>query len=172
MAAGVGVPAPAGRHGLRQVITLLPIDAGLASATGGVSLGDHAPLIARLIEQTLAHFGPEPRPAPWGAYLAADPVRGVVVGTCAFKNVPDAGRRAEIAYFTFPGFEGNGYATAMASALIALARRAAPDVVVIAHTLPEANASGSVLGKVGMRRTGEVMDPEDGLVWRWECGER
>ena len=38
--------------------------------------------------------------------------------------------------------------------------------------LPEANASGSVLGKVGMRRTGEVMDPEDGLVWRWECGER
>ena len=116
----------------------------------------------------MSHFGPEPRPAPWLAYLAADPARGMVVGTCAFKNLPDASRHAEIAYFTFPEFEGKGYATAMASALIALARDAAPDVRVIAHTLPEVNASGSVLGKVGMRRTGEVIDPEDGLVWRWE----
>ena len=83
MAAGVGVQAPAGRHGLRQVITLLPIDAGLASATGGVSLGDHAALIERLIDQTLAYYGPEPRPAPWGAYLASDPARGDGDFACA-----------------------------------------------------------------------------------------
>ena len=154
--------APAAR------VTLLPIDADLPSALAGLSLGDHAALIAQLIEQTRNFFGPEPRPAPWIAYLAADPARGMVIGTCAFKNLPDGERNAEIAYFTFPEFEGKGYATAMASALIALARDAAPDVRVIAHTLPEVNASGSVLGKVGMRRTGEVIDPEDGLVWRWE----
>jgi [ribosomal protein S5]-alanine N-acetyltransferase len=157
---------------MSPAVTLLPIDAGLPSALDGLSLGDHAALIDRLIEQTMSHFGPEPRPAPWLAYLAADPARGVVVGTCAFKNLPDATRDAEIAYFTFPEYEGKGYATAMASALIALARDAAPDVRVIAHTLPEVNASGSVLGKVGMRRAGEVIDPEDGLVWRWEHAPR
>lgn len=146
------------------------MDAGLDSALGGLSRGEHAALIDRLIEQTQRHFGPEPRPSPWLAYLAADPARGVVIGTCAFKGVPDAGRHVEIAYFTFPGFEGQGYATAMAAALIAAARAASSDVKVIAHTLPEVNASGSVLRKAGMRRTGEVIDPEDGLVWRWEYG--
>ncbi len=29
-------------------------------------------------------------------------------------------------------------------------------------------ASGRVLIKCGFRRIGEVIDPEDGLVWRWE----
>jgi RimJ/RimL family protein N-acetyltransferase len=38
----------------------------------------------------------------------------------------------------------------------------------IAHTLPEANASGRVLAKCGLRFVGEVIDPEDGSVWRWE----
>ena len=158
--------APAAR------VTLLPIDAGLSAALDGLSLGDHAALIDQLVEQTRTFFGPAPRPAPWGAYLAADPARGMVIGTCAFKNIPDAGGHAEIAYFTFAEFEGKGYATAMASALIALARDAAPDVRVIAHTLPEVNASGSVLTRVGMRRIGEVVDPEDGLVWRWEHAPR
>ena len=32
----------------------------------------------------------------------------------------------------------------------------------------EANASTRVLTKCGFRHVGEVMDPEDGLVWRWE----
>ena len=149
-------------------ITLLPIAEGVEPAPGGYSLGEHAALVGKLVEQTLKHFGAVSRPAPWLAYLAADPVRGLVVGTCAFKEVPGPEGEAEIAYFTFPGFEGQGYATAMAAALIALAREAAPGVRVIAHTLPEVNASGTVLGKVGMRRTGEVVDPEDGPVWRWE----
>ena len=39
---------------------------------------------------------------------------------------------------------------------------------VLAHTLPEINASGRVLGKIGMANIGEVLDPEDGRVWRWE----
>jgi ribosomal-protein-alanine N-acetyltransferase len=39
---------------------------------------------------------------------------------------------------------------------------------VIAHTLPEPNASTRVLTKAGMRFVAEVWDPEDGRVWRWE----
>mgnify|MGYP006144882195 CR=1 FL=1 len=39
---------------------------------------------------------------------------------------------------------------------------------VIAHTLPELNASGVILTRNGFTRTGEVIDPDDGPVWRWE----
>ena len=38
----------------------------------------------------------------------------------------------------------------------------------IAHTLPENNPSTSVLRSVGMGLVGEVHDPEDGPVWRWQ----
>ena len=37
-----------------------------------------------------------------------------------------------------------------------------------AHTAPTANASTRVLAKCGFDFVGEVMDPEDGRVWRWE----
>jgi RimJ/RimL family protein N-acetyltransferase len=65
-------------------------------------------------------------------------------------------------------FEGQGYGTKMAEKLIAIAA-ASPEVCrVIAHTLPERNASTRILEKVGMKLVGEVNDPEDGRVWRWE----
>lgn len=37
-----------------------------------------------------------------------------------------------------------------------------------AHTLPERNASTRVLEKCGFTLVGEVVDPDDGVVWRWE----
>ena len=37
-----------------------------------------------------------------------------------------------------------------------------------AHTLPQPSASTRVLTKCGFRHIGAVIDPEDGLVWRWE----
>jgi RimJ/RimL family protein N-acetyltransferase len=101
---------------------------------------------------------------PWIGYLAT--VEGRVVGSCGFKSPPRAGR-VEIAYFTFPEFEGNGYATGMAQELLALAKEIAPDVLVVAQTLPEENASTSILKRVGFRLAGPVSHPEDGLVWEW-----
>jgi RimJ/RimL family protein N-acetyltransferase len=91
-----------------------------------------------------------------------------VVGSCAFKTPPADDGSVEIAYFTYPGFEGRGYATAMASKLIDLASRSAAVRQIVAHTLPETNASTRVLEKVGMTFAGEVMDPHDGRVWRWQ----
>ena len=91
-----------------------------------------------------------------------------VVGVCGFKGNPNAACEVEIAYGTVPGFEGRGYATDMAKALVEIAFGSPAVRRVIAHTLPETNASCRVLQKVGMRNVGEVMDPEDGKVWRWE----
>jgi len=40
--------------------------------------------------------------------------------------------------------------------------------LVCAHTLPNNVASGRVLEKCGFRRVRQVVDPDDGLVSRWE----
>ena len=90
-----------------------------------------------------------------------------VVGSAGFKGPPADGV-VEIAYGLNPEYQGKGYATEAAEALTAYAFDSGKVRIVRAHTLPESNASGRVLTKCGFRRIGEVIDPEDGLVWRWE----
>lgn len=92
----------------------------------------------------------------------------VVVGECGFKGPPDSDGIVEIAYGVHPDHQGRGYATEAAAALVAHAFTHQDVRVVRAHTLPESNASTGVLTKCGFQYTGEVMDPDDGLVWRWE----
>jgi ribosomal-protein-alanine N-acetyltransferase len=91
-----------------------------------------------------------------------------IVGSCGFKAPPNANGAVEIAYGINPDYRGNGYATEAARALVAYAFKNSKVHVVRAHTLPEANASTRVLKKCGFKQVGEVIDPDDGLVWRWE----
>jgi ribosomal-protein-alanine N-acetyltransferase len=91
-----------------------------------------------------------------------------VVGKCGFKGPPAADGMVEIAYGVSPEYRGKGYATEAAQSLTDYAFSSGKVRVVRAHTLPEPNASTRVLIKCGFRRIGEVIDPEDGLVWRWE----
>jgi RimJ/RimL family protein N-acetyltransferase len=118
-----------------------------------------------LLTQTLDLLTRDPRPDPWGSYLAV--VEGDVVGICAFKAAPDAAGEVELAYMTFPAFERRGHATAMAARLADIAFAGGVRQA-IAHTLPEENASNRALRRNGFRFAGEVEDPEDGRVWRWE----
>ncbi|GJM25582.1 MAG: hypothetical protein DHS20C16_19970 [Phycisphaerae bacterium] len=112
---------------------------------------------------------------PWVGYLAcandaSDSAR--CVGTCAFTSPPKSGR-VEIAYFTFPDFEGRGLATKMASKLLEIVRTHDPTLTVTAQTLPVKNASNSILQKLGFEFAGEVEHPEDGTVWEWKhCGSK
>ena len=92
---------------------------------------------------------------------------GETIGTCAFKSAPDVAGAVEIAYMTFPAFERRGHATAMAAALVEIARAAGVPLA-LAHTLPEENASNRALRRNGFVFAGAVNDPEDGLIWRWE----
>ena len=103
--------------------------------------------------------------APWVGYLAVE--NEAVVGTCAFRSPPRNGE-VEIAYFTFPDFEGRGLATKMARHLIEIAQAAAPDITIFAFTLPEKNASNRILQKLGFGFAGETRDEDDRVVWRWE----
>ena len=92
----------------------------------------------------------------------------IVVGKGGFKGPPAADGVAEIAYGVVPDHQGKGYATEAAQALVAWAFSSGRVRVVRAHTFAEVNASARVLTKCGFQPIGEVIDPEDGLVWRWE----
>lgn len=122
-----------------------------------------------VVAQALDLLTRDPRPDPWGSYVAHE--GDTPVGMCAFKAAPDAAGAVEIAYMTFPAFERRGHAAAMAGALTAMAFEAGAPLVV-AHTLPEENASTRALRRNLFVHAGETIDPEDGLVWRWErrCG--
>jgi RimJ/RimL family protein N-acetyltransferase len=67
-----------------------------------------------------------------------------IVGTCAFRSPPRSGE-VEIAYFTFPEFEGRGFATEMARHLIQIVKDTEPGTRIFAFTLPEKNASNRIL---------------------------
>ena len=134
------------------------------AATASLALPDDPAAVGEILGPNLALPG---RDTPWGGYLVVDPQSGVVVGTCAFKGPPRDGA-VEIAYFTFPAFERQRYGGAMARQLIAIAD-AAPEVgLIVAHTLPEPSASTRILAAAGLDLIGEVDDPEDGRVWRWQ----
>jgi len=101
---------------------------------------------------------------PWIGYFAV--TAGIAVGGGGFKEAPKDGR-VEIAYFTVPEFEGRGFATCTARALVAIARQANAALVVAAQTLPAENASTAILRKLGFRLDRTIDHPEDGRVWEW-----
>ena len=127
-----------------------------------------AELVHGLVGRTLVSTPVCVNELRWGGYFVVDEATREIVGSCAFKSAPTEEGAVEIAYFTYPGFEGRGYATGMAAKLIELASSSPAVRRIVAHTLPEPNASTRVLERVGMTFVGEVIDPEDGRVWRWQ----
>lgn len=117
----------------------------------------------------LAQLEQATEPDPWTfGFAMVHREKREVVGTCSFKGPPGTDETVEIAYGVAPGWQGRGLATEAAHALVEFARGTGLVRTVIAHTLPEPNASNRVLSKCGFQRIGEVIDPEDGHVWRWE----
>lgn len=107
-------------------------------------------------------------------FLAVDPDDRQVVGTCGFRG-PVRGGRVEIAFWTFPPFEGRGWATAMTRALVTRAFADPTVQTVVAHTLAERTPAGSVLTANGLVRVQARRRDESGpggavrgKVWRWE----
>ncbi len=117
----------------------------------------------------LARVEAATEPDPWVHGFAMIPHgKDDPVGSCGFKGPPTADGVVEIAYGVDPEYQGRGYATEAAAALTAFAFSQESVQTVCAHTLRERNASTRVLTKCGFQFVGEVVDPEDGPVWRWE----
>jgi RimJ/RimL family protein N-acetyltransferase len=108
-----------------------------------------------------------PSVAGWWTYLFVHKGDSKLIGLGGFKGAPNEGGVVEFGYALAPGYRGLGLASEAARAMIAYAFSHAEVRSVIAHTLPEKNASTRVLERVGLEHEGTVHDPDDGEVWRW-----
>ena len=135
--------------------------------------------IARLSQEDRAEVSPEwlarmrdSSPSPWThGFAIVERSSGSPVGSCGFKGPPDDDGMVEIAYGIDADHRGRGYAKEAAAGLVEFALGAGARLV-RAHTRPENEASARVLASCGLVFVGEVMDPEDGLVMRWELAPR
>jgi RimJ/RimL family protein N-acetyltransferase len=108
---------------------------------------------------------------PWAlSFAVVERASGAAVGGCGFKGPPDPDGVVELAYGIDEPHRGRGFATEAAGALAGFAFASGRVRLVRAHTKPGNGPSARVLAKCGFRRVGEVVDPEDGLVSRWERG--
>jgi [ribosomal protein S5]-alanine N-acetyltransferase len=101
----------------------------------------------------------------WGSHLFFDD-DGALVGFGGWKGRPVDGV-AELGYAVSPDRQGRGIATDVVRQLLERARAAGLQMV-CAHTLAEPNASTKVLERCGFSFAGDVTDPDEGTVWRWE----
>lgn len=123
---------------------------------------------AQISPDWLTRMRASPTPDPWvHGFRVEHRDTGEVVGSCSFKGPPVDGV-VEVAYGIGPEHQGKGYATEAAQVLCDFASTCDDVRLIQAHTLPDAIASKRVLAKCGFRYVGEVLDPEDGVVSRFE----
>jgi RimJ/RimL family protein N-acetyltransferase len=118
-----------------------------------------------VIEHALATLrsGADPR---WATYLIVHDTDAALIGIGGFKGAPVDGT-VEIGYAIAPVYRKQGHATSAARAFVEIARADGVRTVV-AHTLPEHNASTKVLTRCGFDHVGDAVDPDEGPVWRWD----
>jgi GNAT superfamily N-acetyltransferase len=146
---------------------LAALEAGpgaLGEALGGAVVIDGWTIYPDVLRKSLAAVDP-PDGNHWGTHLFLLAEPRTLVGWGGFKGAPREGV-AEIGYEIAPAVEGRGIATAAAATMVARARAAGVSAV-IAHTLPERNASCRVLEKNGFALDDENATEGGQAVWRW-----
>ena len=104
----------------------------------------------------------------WWTYLPIHKHDNKIVGTGGYKGRPTADGTVEIGYEIAPDYRNQGLATEMTKGLVDNAFNDKTVKTVIAHTLGAENASTKVLRKCGFEKVGEINDPDDGLLWKWQ----
>jgi [ribosomal protein S5]-alanine N-acetyltransferase len=104
----------------------------------------------------------------WLTYLSILKDENMLIGSCGYKGGPDENGVVEMGYEIAKSYRRKGLAKEVAKGLMEHAFADPSIAKVIAHTLAEENASGSILKYCGHKKTEEINDPEDGLIWKWE----
>ena len=158
------------------MVTLVIPDAGMIAA----ALEDPPALAARLeaepaegwvgFTDALQHVREalegDPGFARWGTRLFVMEEPRTLVGWGGFKGPPKNGA-VELGYEIAPGLRNRGLATTAVAAMVDEAF-ADPDVrAILAHTLAGPGPSVRVLEKSGFELVGEIVDRDDGEVWRF-----
>lgn len=132
---------------------------GIPVAEGWIGFPESLPYVLEGLRAT-------PDGDQWGNHLFFDTTDGAVVGFGGYKGPPADGE-VEVGYAIAPERQGRGLATAVVAILVERARSAGVPLI-SAHTLAEENASVAVLRRSGFTRTEEIVDPDEGAIWRWE----
>ncbi|MCX7553729.1 GNAT family protein [Marinicella sp. S1101] len=144
-------------------VRLIPVSAE-GEAEGLDELSGLPEMVQQINRQMIDYYAQAGFQSPWIAYVSV--VDDEVVGGGTFKSAPHQ-QQVEVAYYTVPELEGQGFATATAQALIDLAIQTDEELTIVAQTLPEKNASNHILQKLGFTFIDVVEHPEDGPVWEW-----
>jgi RimJ/RimL family protein N-acetyltransferase len=120
---------------------------------------------AEALRPTRDAIAANPSGTAWGTrlFVAGDPPE--LVGWGGFKGPPADGV-IELGYEIAESRRGRGLATAATRAMVAEAFADERVRLVIAHTLPEPNASNRVLEKAGFAFDGEAEEHGE-VVWRY-----
>lgn len=139
-------------------------DDALAKALGHDVVAGWA-TFTEALQPTRDALAANPSGSAWGArfFVARDPPE--LVGWGGFKGPPKDGV-VEVGFEIAEARRGRGLATAATRAMLAEAFADERVTAVIAHTLPERNASNRVLEKAGFRFEGEAQE-DDEVVWRF-----
>jgi [ribosomal protein S5]-alanine N-acetyltransferase len=122
------------------------------------------------LQRTRDALAADPGGAAWGTRFLVTEEPPELVGWGGFKGPPNDGV-VELGYEVAESRQGKGLATAATRAMVAEAFADERVTAVIAHTLPEPNASNRVLEKVGFRRDGDV-EVAGRVVWRYSLTRR
>jgi len=155
-------------HHPQHLLALLESPERYESASGMEAAEGLQDFLRSASPDYLASLREAPGPDEWKfGYAIIERESRMVIGMCGFAAPPDANGAIEIAYGIAPSFQGRGYATEAAQALIEIARSNPAVRLICAHTLAEPNASTRVLEKCGFRKVDELWE-DDYRVWRWE----
>jgi ribosomal-protein-alanine N-acetyltransferase len=132
----------------------------------GAQVAERWTIFPAALRRTRDAVAADPASTRWGArlFLLEEPC--TLVGWGGFKGPPRDGV-VELGYEIAPIWEGRGLATAAVREMLREAFAEPAVQAVIAHTLPELNASGRVLEKAGFACVGEVPDANVGTAWRY-----
>lgn len=103
----------------------------------------------------------------WWTYFPIHKQDNKLIGSGGYKGRPTADGTVELGYEIAPGYRNRGLATEMTKGLIENAFRDKRVKSIIAHTLGNENPSTKVLQNCGFNKVDEVIDPEDGPIWKW-----
>ena len=150
---------------LRLVDAALVSDAALAEAVGCDVEAGWATFAGALVA-TRDALASHPDGVAWGPrlFIGQDPPR--VVGWGGFKGPPSDDGVVELGYEIAESLRGRGLATGAARAMVAEAFADDEVTAVIAHTLPESNASNHILERLGFRHDGDRVEGGE-TVWRY-----
>lgn len=132
----------------------------------GSGIPEGWPQFPESIDFTIARLREHPDQAEWWMHFFLLP-DSTLIGSGGYVGPPQDGV-VEFGYEVAPEFRGRGLGIAAASAMVDKAAATGAVSMVIAHTLAHDNPSTGVLRRLGFTKTGELIDPEEGPIWRWE----